>query len=123
MQRYTAQRGAIREVFIESGGPLGPREVLAASRRRVDRLGIATVYRAINDLIDEGWLARVELPGQPPRYERAGKRHHHHFVCNACDRVFEVEACPGNLRRGIPAGFRLETHEFVLYGRCAACAA
>lgn len=123
MQRNTAQRRAICDVFIESGRPLGPGEVHKAARRRIRRLGIATVYRAIKDLLDEGWLAPVELPGQPARYERAGKAHHHHFVCNRCDRVFEVEGCQGDLGAGVPAGFQLETHDVLLYGRCATCAA
>lgn len=123
MQRNTAQRKAICDIFLESGRPLGPGEVHKAASRRIRRLGIATVYRAIRDLLEEGWLAAVELPGQPARYERAGKGHHHHFVCNRCDRVYEVDGCPGNLRRVTPAGFELETHDVLLYGRCAACAA
>lgn len=123
VQRNTAQRRAICDVFLESGRPLGPTEVHKAARRRMRRLGIATVYRAIRDLVDEGWLALVELPGQPARYERAGKEHHHHFVCNHCDRVFEVEGCPGDIDADVPAGFQLETHDVLLYGRCATCAA
>ena len=51
----------------------------------------------------------------------AGKRHHHHFHCRVCDAVFEVEACPGDFRSLSPRGFRVEAHELILYGRCAAC--
>jgi Fur family transcriptional regulator, ferric uptake regulator len=123
MERDTAQRRAIREVFDESERPLGPREVLDAAQDRVPSLGIATVYRTVKALVEESWLVPVELPGEPPRYERAGKQHHHHFVCRACDRVFEVEGCPGNLGAVVPRGFQLQAHEVVLYGRCAACAA
>ena len=71
----------------------------------------------------EGALTQVELPGEAPRYETAGRQHHHHFHCRACDRVFELEGCPEGLRGLIPTGFSLESHEVVLYGRCAACAA
>jgi Fur family transcriptional regulator, ferric uptake regulator len=51
----------------------------------------------------------------------AGKPHHHHFYCNHCGKVFEV---PGNdqaLENAVPAGFMLESHDLVLYGRCAPC--
>jgi Fur family ferric uptake transcriptional regulator len=123
MERKTRQRDAIRQVFEEIPRPLGPQEVLDAGRQHVAGLGIATVYRTINSLVDTGWLVTVELPGEPPRYERAGAAHHHHFHCRACTRVFEIHGCPGDLRDLAPAGFRLEGHEVVLYGQCAQCTA
>jgi Fur family ferric uptake transcriptional regulator len=121
MERDTAQRRAIRDVFEGSERPMGPREVLDAAQSTVPSLGIATVYRTVKALVEEGWLVAVELPGEPPRYELSGKKHHHHFVCDSCDRVFEVDGCPGNLRAVVPTGFQLERHEVVLYGVCSAC--
>jgi len=42
---------------------------------------IATVYRTIKDLLGEGWLAQVDLPGQASRYEVAeSAAHHHHSI-------------------------------------------
>jgi Fur family ferric uptake transcriptional regulator len=123
MERNTKQRDAIRQVFEETPRPLGPVEVLEAGRTRVTGLGIATVYRTINALVDSGWLVPVELPGEPPRYERAGAAHHHHFRCRACTCVFEIHGCPGDLRELAPVGFTIESHEVVLYGLCAQCAA
>jgi Fur family ferric uptake transcriptional regulator len=123
MERNTKQRDAIRQVFEEISRPLGPNEVLEAGRTRHAKLGIATVYRTINSLVDSGWLVPVELPGEPPRYERSGSAHHHHFRCRTCTRVFEIHGCPGDLKDLAPAGFRLESHEVVLYGLCARCAA
>lgn len=88
----------------------------------MEGLGIATVYRNIRALEEQGWIVPVELPGEPPRYEVAGKAHHHHFHCRACDRVYEVPDCPADFTDITPSGFVLEEHEFVLYGRCADCA-
>lgn len=122
-QRDTRQRRAIRKAFRTLGHPLSPQEVLETARTDVEGLGIATVYRNLRSLQDDGWLEPVELPGEPARYEMAGKGHHHHFHCRGCDRVYEVEGCPGNLRDITPTGFELEDHEFVLYGRCDSCAA
>jgi Fur family ferric uptake transcriptional regulator len=84
-------------------------------------MGIATVYRAIKTLIDEGRVAVVTLPGENLRYEAAGRKHHHHFQCRHCQKVFELEGCPDNFAPLTPRGFRLEDHELVLYGRCEAC--
>lgn len=121
IQRKTRQRAAIREAIAEVDRPLGPAEILAVAKDRVPGLGIATVYRNVKALLEEGWLREVELPGEPSRYEVAGKEHHHHFRCRGCDKVFDIHACPGNLSALTPQGFELETHEIVLYGRCDIC--
>jgi Fur family ferric uptake transcriptional regulator len=122
-KRDTQQRRAIRSAIDESGRPLSPREVLAAAQRHHPSLGIATVYRTLKSWLEEGSLTQVDLPGEPPRYEAPGKQHHHHFHCRACDRVYELEGCPDGLKSLTPLGFSLESHEVVLYGRCASCAA
>ena len=79
MIRETRQRIAIRRVFESADGPISPEDVLALAQESVSGLGIATVYRSIKNLVEEGWLVAVELPGQASRYEVAGKGHHHHF--------------------------------------------
>ncbi len=123
MERNTRQRGAIRRAFQRTNRPLGTDEVLELARGEVNGLGIATVYRNIRTLVDEGWLDTVQLPGGSPRYELRGKGHHHHFHCSHCDRVFDVTSCSGSVHTMVPPGFVLERHLIVLGGLCAECAA
>lgn len=123
MQRKTQQRAAIRRAFERADRPLSPQEVLASAQAEQPGLGIATVYRNVKALVERGWLRAVGLPGAPDRYEVAGKDHHHHFHCRACDGVFEVAACPGDLEALPPDGFEVESHEIILYGVCEACSA
>ncbi len=120
--RRTRQRHAIRHVLERAGRPLTAAEVRRAAGRRHRGLGIATVYRTLNALVAEGFLVTVRLPGEGWRFELAGKGHHHHFQCRACGQAFELDGCPRGLRALAPAGFRVDDHEVVLYGRCAACA-
>lgn len=123
MQRKTQQRSAIRAAIEKADRPLSPQEVLDIAQKSLPGLGIATVYRNIRALVDDGWLQAVGLPGAPDRYEVAGKRHHHHFHCRECDSVFEVDGCP---EKGVgemaPDGFEVESHEIILYGLCRSCA-
>lgn len=121
MQRKTTQREAIREAFTKAGRPLGPDEVFKAAKKRGSTLGIATVYRAINDLLAEGWLQSVQIPGEPARYELRGLPHHHHFHCKKCGKVYDLKSCPGKLESLAPKGFVVETHELTLTGICADC--
>ncbi|MBY4899227.1 Fur family transcriptional regulator [Cupriavidus sp. AU9028] len=122
MERLTRQRDAIHTVLAEAGRPLTPQELLDAARSHVAGIGIATVYRNLKAMVEAGEIVAVPLPGEAPRYELAGSEHHHHFYCRACDRVFEVHGCPGDMKRLAPRGFQVQAHELMLYGLCADCA-
>ena len=122
-QRNTRQRSAIREAFERADRPLSPQQVLEVAQADVEGLGIATVYRNINALLEEGWLAAVDLPGGATVYERSGKAHHHHFHCDQCSRVFDLAGCLPNINRLAGRRFLVARHELVLYGTCADCRA
>ena len=122
MERDTRQRRAIRKVIEHGDRPMSTQEVLDAAQDAVPSLGMATVYRTIKSLVAEGLVKPVDLPGEAPRYEPAGKHHHHHFHCRACNKVFEIEGCPKDIQHLTPRGFQLEAHELTLYGACSACA-
>ena len=119
--RQTRQKQAIREAFEAADRPLAPEEALTSAQGKVPRISLATVYRNINALVDDRWLVRVDLPGFPPRYEVAGKKHHHHFHCRECGKVFELAGCGVNPKPKLPRGFRATGHEFYLYGTCSTC--
>ncbi len=104
-----------------SGRPLSPKEILSQAQASVTGLGLATVYRALKHLAEEGLVKVVEIPGESPRYELAGKGHHHHFCCRVCAKVYEIEGCCGHYHDAVPAGFEIEGHEVVIFGRCGAC--
>jgi Fur family ferric uptake transcriptional regulator len=121
MERATRQNTAIREAIEAAGRPLSPTEVLDEARRHVAALGLATVYRNLKALVDAGAIQVVTLPGEVARYEVAQRGHHHHFRCDACQRVFDVHQCPGDLAGLAPPGFQVARHEITLYGLCSDC--
>jgi Fur family ferric uptake transcriptional regulator len=90
------------------------------------RVGLASVYRALELLTSLGLVHRVEMEGiaafEPA--DPAG-HHHHHLVCSHCGRVeaFEDPA----LEEAIEAlsarvGYRVAEHDVVLRGACDSCA-
>lgn len=119
--RKTRQRTAIRDAFDRANRPLSPQQVLESAQTEVEGLGIATVYRNIKALLEDGWLTAVELPGSATVYERSGKGHHHHFHCDRCDRVFELSGCVPSINRLAGRRFTVKRHELVLFGLCADC--
>jgi len=121
--RKTRQRDAIRAAIAAAKRPLAPNEILESAQADVPKLGLATVYRNLRQMHEEAELTAVEVPGQGVRYEIAGLKHHHHFCCRDCGRVFDVQGCPGGLDGLVPKGFRLERHELLLFGLCDTCTA
>lgn len=121
MERNTRQRQAIAEAIRSAGRPLLPLEILDMARGTVPSLSLATVYRNLKQLVEDGDLQTVALPGDVTRYEPAGSGHHHHFQCRQCERVYDVPGCADHLGALLPRGFTVEDHEITLYGRCADC--
>ena len=128
MERSTRQRDAMHSVLTDSRRSLAPAEICSLARESVPRLNLSTVYRQLKRMLDEGSVARVEVPGQAPRYEAAlmqpgpAADHRHHFHCDRCDAVYPISGCPGPMKNLAPRGFRVERHEVTLHGRCARCA-
>jgi Fur family ferric uptake transcriptional regulator len=123
--RRTKQRETILSTILAAEGPLGVAQIHDRASRELPGLGIATVYRALNLLREEGRIVAVSLPGEEQRYEAAGIGHHHHFHCSECEQVFDLEICPVGIPQGttLPGGYTVEEHHLTLYGRCPECSA
>jgi Fe2+ or Zn2+ uptake regulation protein len=89
------------------------------------QVGRATVFRAVDVLVDQGVLDRLTFADGIRRYRVCGGgAHHHHLTCTQCHRVVEVDAClPPETLAAVAqhTDFLLEGHAVELYGRCAAC--
>ncbi len=120
MARRSRYQNVADTVLTEAAGPLSAAELHEALS--TTGVGLATVYRVINQGVESGRYAAVETPGGPTRYEPADRPHHHHFECLDCRRMFDVAGCPGGINKLLPEAFTLESHEILLRGRCADCA-
>ena len=123
-RRNTAQQRAIRDAIRNAEGPLSTGEIHEIATKDSPGLGIRTVYRVVGRLLEDGEITTVVMPGRADRYEltEIAASHHHHFHCKRCDRLFDVQGCPGHLERMVPDGFILDGHEITLNGLCARCA-
>lgn len=122
MERNTRQRSAIRDALQAAARPLLPQEILGLAQQTTPGLSMATVYRNLKSLVEEGHARPVNLPGESTRFERAHAHHHHHFQCRACQTVFDIHECPGELAHLAPQGFVVHDHDLTLYGFCSTCA-
>ena len=118
----TRQREAIYEVLAEAGRPLTREEVLRLGRRKLPRLGSATVDRAIRELVGEHRIVGLSFPGQARRFELPAEREHPHFICRVCDRVFDLPLAMELPPVTPPPGFEVTGGEVIYSGRCPECA-
>jgi Fur family ferric uptake transcriptional regulator len=84
------------------------------------RIGVATVYRALNSLATAGVITRHIFRDGKARYERAGKEAHPHLIDVASGAVVELDD-KGDLARMIEEealrmGFRLVEFRLKLFG-------
>ena len=89
-------------------------------------VGIASVYRGLDQLAELGLLQRVDVGDGIARFQpvKPGVEHHHHLVCDECGRVeaFHDEPLEQTLEAlGRRAGYELAGHDVVLRGACADC--
>ena len=117
----TRQKAAIIEVLREAGRPLAREEILALGRRKLPRLGSATVDRAIREMTETFQVIGVEFPGQPRRYELPADHEHPHFICRICERVFDLPVAMQLPPVHAPPGFLVTGGEVIYSGTCPEC--
>jgi Fur family transcriptional regulator, ferric uptake regulator len=105
---------------------LSAQEVHDGLRADGRKVGIASVYRVLEQLSELGLVHRVDLGGGVTRFGPAlpHGEHHHHLVCDECGRVemFDDAGLEHALEQVAGArGYELVQHEVVLHGSCAAC--
>ena len=122
-QRKTQQREAILQVIAEAPGPLSVPEIHERATKKLESVGIATIYRTLKLLQESEQIQTVILPSGESRFESAQHGHHEHFQCRTCTRVFDVHTCSLPKTRGetLPGGFVIEDHEITFYGTCPDC--
>ena len=117
----TRQRDAILSVLKEVGRPVTRDEILSLARRKVPRLGPATVNRAIREMTAAFQIIGVEFPGQPRRYELPADSEHPHFICRSCNKVFDLPVAMQLPQVHAPKGFVVTGGEIVYSGTCPDC--
>ncbi len=84
-------------------------------------IGLATVYRVLNQFDDAGILTRHHFEGGKSVFELTGANHHDHLVCLKCGKVIEFEDDIIERRQLEIAktnGIKLTHHSLYLYGEC-----
>lgn len=105
-------------------------EIFDLIRAESPEIGLATVYRTIQVLVELHLVDKLNLGDGFARYE-IGKEgesgsghHHHHLICMECGKIFSFQDdLLEELEKKIldKTGFFVSDHEVKLYGYCKEC--
>ena len=123
--RTTRQRTEVVALLHEVDDFLTAQQLHARLRERGAQVGLTTVYRTLQRLVDSGEVDATRLPDGEQMFRRCSRaRHHHHLVCRSCGKTVEIEG-PAVERWAEKVadthGFADVDHTVEIFGTCATC--
>lgn len=128
--KVTNQRIGVLEALSDSQDRhLTAEEIYGLVQDKYPDIGLATVYRTIQLLLELNLIDRINLDDGCARYEIEHKtaesqHHHHHLICLSCGELYSfeddfLEALEKHIQES--TGFQVTDHEVKLYGYCEEC--
>jgi Fur family transcriptional regulator, peroxide stress response regulator len=119
--RCTPQRYAVMAFLMEHNSHPTAAEIFEAVNRMDPRSSRATTYNNLRDLVRAGLVREVAVEGRAARFDAKGTRHHH-FICDRCGNVEDLEwyrvPKPGSRALGKRV---LRECELIFRGLCGTC--
>ena len=123
--QVTAQRLAVLRAV--GGEPhITADRVAEVVRAEIGAISLQSVYDALNVLVAEKLIRRIQPAGSPARFEDRVGDNHHHLICRVCGRVVDVDCAVGSapcLAAADDKGYQIDEAEIAYWGRCPDCLA
>ena len=120
--KFTNQRRVIISEFLGVGGHVSVEELFVISKKKDTGIGLASVYRTVNSLVEAGLAVERRFLDRTSVFEILEAGHHHdHLICMKCRKIFEFEneAIEEQQKKVAESlGFTLQDHKLELYGWC-----
>ena len=100
-------------------------EIHASLRESGHRIGLTTVYRALQSLAEAEEVDVLRTGDGEATYRACSAGHHHHLVCRRCGTTVEVEGRAVETwaeRVAREHGFTDVAHTVEVFGTCRRCA-
>lgn len=114
----------VLQTLQHAGGFASAQEVHQLITGQGDRIGLTTIYRALQSLQKEKLIDALRRDDGEAIYRLCGGSHHHHLVCNKCGKTVEIEG--GAIEKWAASvanehGFRDVGHSAEIFGTCSKC--
>ncbi|RBP98520.1 transcriptional repressor [Bifidobacterium aemilianum] len=120
--RQTRQKEAILEQLQRCPDFMSAHDLHRLLTEADAHIGLATVYRQLNTLVEAGLVDTVRLNDQQVFRLCKDNAHHHHLICRHCGKTVEIEP-PERWVQGIAQehGFIVSSHTVEVFGLCPDC--
>jgi Fur family ferric uptake transcriptional regulator len=125
-RRPTRQQVAVAQLLEHTDDFTSAQTVHARLREAGEGVGLATVYRALQSMVEAGTVDVLRTDDGEAVYRACSNHHHHHLVCRECGKTVEVEGPTVESWADQVAsehGFTRVTHSLEIFGTCADCSA
>ena len=121
-QRRTGRQRDAVAAFLEGENTFrSAQSIHGELREQGSGIGLATVYRALQGLVEDEQVDALRTDDGEVVYRRCSRGHHHHLVCRECGRTVEVEGPAVErwaTRMAEEHGFRDVSHTLEIFGTC-----
>ena len=122
MQRMTKQRQAVLDELTRVSDFRSAQQIFEDLHLQGQRVGLATVYRSLQSLAEEGQVDTLRSSDGEALYRSCTTHHHHHhLVCRKCGFTEEIEQSLESV--ATVHGFSDVEHSLELFGVCSSCRA
>ena len=128
--KVTSQRLMVLNILSAHGDEhLTVEGIYDLAKEESPEIGLATIYRTVQVLLELHVIEKVTFDDGFARYELNGEEtgsghRHHHAICTQCGKVYSLETdLLDTLEKQVfeSLGFEVTDHEVKLYGLCSAC--
>lgn len=127
--KMTPQRQIVLQIFLDNPEKhLSAEDVYDLLKESHSEIGLATIYRSLELLVELGILLKIEFGDGCSRYEltttESNIHHHHHIICESCGKVIEFEDdLLEPLEEAVEKefGFKITNHQVKFFGKCKEC--
>jgi Fur family transcriptional regulator, peroxide stress response regulator len=122
-KRATRQLEAVFQALQDDPTHPFADEIYRRVRKKLPRISLATVYRNLQRLVEDGKIRTVLLGERVARYDPETSDHDH-FVCESCGRVIDLfleRKRQVDLTSLANDGYIVTTHKLTVYGVCRVC--
>lgn len=116
----------IKEILSKQEIHLSAEDIYEQISEINPEIGLATVYRTLELLVELDIINKIEFGDGRTRYEIGGDEHHshHHLICITCGQVAEFnDDLLENLEEALTKtnGFKVINHQVKFFGICSEC--
>ena len=122
--RATGPRKAIIDLLLQTNRALNPMEIFNYTRIGYPKIGLVTVYRTLDKLVELQLIQRVHQQGGCNSYIAHAEGHQHLIICKRCGKAdfFEGDDLGGFFTLvGKRLGYTVNNHWLQLFGVCEQC--